>query len=236
MTKLKRFWSEVGVIAGPDGHVIALDAMPLNTPAGARLALPTAAAAELVAGEWRTEADEIDPFDMQLTRLANVAIDRVTLHRDDVVWALSAYAETDLLCHRADGPESLRLAEAQTFEPLLAWARHAFGIELRVAEGIVALPQPEASLASVGAYLAPLDVFALTGLQVAASITSSIVVPIALREGRIDAEEAFAVAFLDELWQAGRWGQDAEAEDRRAGLKGELQALDAWFRALATAR
>ena len=40
--------------------------------------------------------------------------------------------------------------------------------------------------------------------------------------GRMDGEGLFTTAFLDELWQAEKWGSDWEAEDRRAMIRGEL--------------
>ena len=39
---------------------------------------------------------------------------------------------------------------------------------------------------------------------------------VALVEGEIDAEAAFAAAVLEEAWQAEKWGEDAEAARTRA--------------------
>ena len=36
-------------------------------------------------------------------------------------------------------------------------------------------------------------------------------------------DEAGKAAFLDELWQAQKWGSDWEAEDRRAMIRGEIE-------------
>jgi chaperone required for assembly of F1-ATPase len=38
----------------------------------------------------------------------------------------------------------------------------------------------------------------------------------------MEANALFDAAFLDELWQAEKWGSDWEAEDRRVGIKSEL--------------
>ena len=56
-------------------------------------------------------------------------------------------------------------------------------------------------------------------------------VALALIEGRIDAEAAFAAAELDESYEIERWGEDAEQARRRTGL-GEDIALAARFVAL----
>ena len=48
----------------------------------------------------------------------------------------------------------------------------------------------------------------------------------ALVKGKINAEEAFRAAFLDELWQAETWGADEEAENRRQTIKNEICEIE----------
>jgi chaperone required for assembly of F1-ATPase len=64
--------------------------------------------------------------------------------------------------------------------------------------------------------------FALTVLAEFVTITGSIVIALALAEGAIDLEAAWAAAFVDELHQAERWGHDEAAAERRQRLKQEL--------------
>ncbi|ESQ74612.1 hypothetical protein ABAC402_13285 [Asticcacaulis sp. AC402] len=45
-------------------------------------------------------------------------------------------------------------------------------------------------------------------------------------------EAAFATATVGETFQAGIWGQDAEAEERRNGMKARAVSLETWFGAL----
>jgi chaperone required for assembly of F1-ATPase len=40
--------------------------------------------------------------------------------------------------------------------------------------------------------------------------------------GRLDADQLFTTAFLDELWQNEKWGRDFEAEDRQNHIRAEL--------------
>ena len=47
-----------------------------------------------------------------------------------------------------------------------------------------------------------------------------------LEQGKINAEEAFRAAFLDELWQAETWGADEEAENRRQTIKNEICEIE----------
>ena len=45
---------------------------------------------------------------------------------------------------------------------------------------------------------------------------------LAMLRGEVESAGLFEAAFLDELWQAERWGSDHEAEERRAGIRREL--------------
>ena len=47
---------------------------------------------------------------------------------------------------------------------------------------------------------------------------------LALLEGKIDPDEAFAVSQLDESYQIETWGEDAEQAQRRQALAGDIAA------------
>jgi chaperone required for assembly of F1-ATPase len=68
------------------------------------------------------------------------------------------------------------------------------------------------------------DDLALTGLAAAVKAAGSLVIGLALAQGRIDAAQAFELSQLDELYQAERWGEDAEAAKARAALRRELES------------
>ena len=56
----------------------------------------------------------------------------------------------------------------------------------------------------------------------ATTLGGSLVLGLAMLRGWMDSEGLFTAAFLEELWQAKKWGSDREAEDRRAMIRGEL--------------
>ena len=56
------------------------------------------------------------------------------------------------------------------------------------------------------------------------TLTGSALLAVAHARGRLDAEAAWAAAHVDEDWQIGKWGEDAEASDRRARRWAEMQA------------
>ncbi len=210
---MKRFYKEVA--AEPDG-AIRLDGRPVRTPARATLVLPTPALAEAVAAEWRAQGDEIDPRAMPLTGLANAAIDRVAPDPAAFAVTLARYAETDLLCYRAEEPPLAEL-EAEAWDPLLAWARARYDVTFVLAAGIVHRPQPEETVRRLATALAARSAFALAAMSPLVTIGGSLIAALALAEGRIGADAAFDATHLDELWQARTWGEDALAlKDREA--------------------
>jgi len=219
---------------GPDGTVaVLLDGKPATTPAGLPLAVPTAALAEAVAAEFRAQGEKVAPASMPMTQFAVTAIDRIAPHRDAVADAVAAYAETDLLCYRADEPADLAELQARVWQPLLDWAAHRYDAALHVHSGIMPRPQPAEAVAALRRAAAELDAFRLSAVQAACGTLGSVVLALALAEGRIGAAEAFEAAELDATYQIAKWGEDAEAARRRAAVKADAQAARAFLDLLA---
>ena len=197
------------------------DGPELNTAARV---LPTAALATAVAAEWTAQGDTTDPRTMPLTGLANAAIDRVLPDPPGFAAALTAYAETDLLCYRADGPAALAARQAAAWDPPLAWARSRYGVDFAVTAGIVHVAQPPATVARLAAALAAHGGFPHAGLSPLITVSGSLVLALQLAAGAIDRDTAFAAAMLDELWQAERWGEDALATAAREARRADFEA------------
>ncbi len=64
----------------------------------------------------------------------------------------------------------------------------------------------------------------LTGLNFTTAITGSLIIALALLEGKIDAEGAWLAAHVDEHWQLQRWGADKELSKRLESLRLEISA------------
>lgn len=230
----KRFYKDVTVTAGADGsHEVRLDGRSVKTPKKRPLAFPTPALAEAIAAEWRSQGAEIDPATMPMTRIANTAIDAVTDALPEVAADIVAFAGSDLLCYRAEGPEALQQRQAAAWAPVLAWAREALGARFLLAEGVMPVTQPEAALAGVGRAVATLDAFAISALHVMTTLTGSALLALAHARGFLSADAAWAAAHVDEDYQIELWGPDAEAEARRAYRKSEFEAASRLYALLA---
>lgn len=225
---MKRFYKDVTVAPvaadGRPGWQVLLDGRVLKSPAKAPLVLPTAALAEGIAREWREQGEKVQPATMPLMQLAATCVDRVAAQRDAVIDGVATYGGTDLLCYRAEYPEALTLRQAQHWQPLLDWAALHHDALLLPTGGIVHQPQDPAALRALRRAVAEQDDWRLTGLQNAVSVTGSLVLGLALLQGRIDADQAFELSELDASFQIERWGEDAEATARRAELRRDLDA------------
>ena len=231
----KRFYKTVAVKDEGAGASLLLDGKPVRTPGKALLALPTAALAEAIAQEWRDQGERIDPATMPLTRLANSAIDGVSGREDAVIDDIMAHAASDLLCYRAAGPRGLTDAQAKHWDPVLAWARDALGAPLTLAEGVVHVTQPEASLKRLREQFPGRNAFSLAALHVMTALTGSALLALAVAQGRLTPEEAWQAAHVDEDWQISQWGEDAEAKARREHRWRDFAAAAALQRLLAKA-
>lgn len=220
----KRFYKDVTVADEGDRAAILLDGRPVRTPGKAQLAVPSARLAAAIADEWRGQGEEIDPRTMPLTKLANSAIDGVEGQEAAVIDDIVAHAGSDLLCYRASGPEGLLALQTQHWDPVLAWAADALGAPLTLAEGIVHVTQPETSLAALRGQIEGLNAYALAALHVMTTLTGSALLPLAVARGRLSPEAAWEAAHVDEDWQIGQWGEDAEARLRRQNRKRDFDA------------
>lgn len=208
---MKRFYKAASVRPAEDAWEIILDGRPIKTPARNSLVVPTEPLADAIADEWNAQGETIDPRTMPLTGLANAAIDRVAPDPETFVRGLANYGESDLLCFRADGPDSLVSRQSVAWNPILAWARRRFDVDFEIVRGIMHRPQPENTLRQLRHALAGRDPFALAGLSPLVTISGSLVVALALAEEAITLDEAWAAATVDEAFQAEKWGEDAEA-------------------------
>ena len=204
------------------GFGVALDGKPVRTPAKHPLVLPSRAAAEAVAAEWAAQGEHVVPDAMGLTRLANTAIDRVASQPGAVAAETAKYAATDLLCYRAAEPAELAALQAALWQPVLDWAAARFGARLIVATGILPVEQPPESLAALARALAALDPFHLTAVADLTGLCGSLLLALAVAEGRLSPDSAIEAALADENYQTRRWGEDEEAAERRRRIARDI--------------
>jgi chaperone required for assembly of F1-ATPase len=223
---VKRFYKDVGWRAAGEGFEVTLDGRPVRTPRRRPIHLPSEPLAQAVAGEWEDQTDEIRPETMPLTRLVTTALDRVAGERPVILQDLAAYAASDLVCYRAEAPVELVARQAERWQPLVDWVRYRYDAALAVTSGVIPVSQPQTALALLTAALQPLPDLEIMALHTVTTATGSLVIGLALLEGEIDGEAAWAAGLADELYMFEVWGEDAEAKRRHDALRRDILAAE----------
>ena len=216
---MRRFWDTAAVAPTEGGFAVLLDGKPMRIPGGKPLTIAAPALADGIAAEWQqaggAKGGELSMDNVPLTRLAGTAQDRIAPDPAPVAAALAQYAESDLLCYRAEHPVALVVRQAHAWQPWLDWAARTHGARLHATTGIVHVPQDLAALEAIQRAMAGQSVLTLAALGVAVPLLGSAVLGLALADGVLDAKTAHELSSLDELFQVSAWGEDAEAALRR---------------------
>jgi chaperone required for assembly of F1-ATPase len=223
---VKRFWEIATIEPSAEGYAILLDGKQMRLPAGGVLCVAAEPLARAIADEWQTaggaKGGEMSFADTPLTRIAGTAQQRIAPDPAPTVDAIARYAESDLLCYRAEAPEALVHRQAREWQPWLDWAALTYDAPLRITRGIAYVRQHRDSVAALRRAVAARDPLALAALGVAVPALGSLVLGLALADGQLDAATALVLGSLDELFQVEAWGEDAQAAARRRAVADDI--------------
>ena len=231
---MKRFYTEAAVVEDAGALGIALDGKPARTPGKRPLIVPYRPLADAIAAEWAAQVDTVEPASMALTRLANSAIDVVADRRADIIDEAARYAATDLLCYRAEGPETLVRRQEEAWQPLLDWIETRHGARFTVTRTVLPAEQSSEALEHVRGAVAAFDDFPLTALHATTAASGSVVIALAVADGRLTGDAAFEISQLDETYQIEQWGEDSESTKRRDALHRDMRAASRFLELCAT--
>lgn len=230
----KRFYKRAAFNPVDDGFVVMLDGKTIRTPQQKLLQCASQQLAAAIVVEWEAQIEFIDTDTMPLTRLLNIALDRVEIDREALLADITGYAETDLLCYRAplaqaglpidSHGEELRALQVQHFDPILQWAKAQHGAAFVITQGLMPVPQPTASLQKIAALFAAANHHELAALSLMVPILGSALLALALWQQQITAEEVLIACRLDETVQAKYWGEDAEVAAKWAAKARDVKA------------
>lgn len=230
----KRFYARAAFEPIQGGYAIVLDGKRVKTPRGNMLQCASQQLAEKIAAEWEAQREVIDTDTMPLTRLLNIALDRVECDRDALLQDIANYCETDLLFYRAPAPKAdafiqgsddeLALLQVQHFNPVLQWAAATYGVRFAVTEGVMPIAQNAASQQNMMAVFAEATDHELAALAMMVPLLGSALLALAIWKGQMRAEAALTAARLDEAVQEKHWGADAEVAAKWEGKAKDVLA------------
>ena len=213
---MQRFYDEVSVVQTPGGWQVALDGRPIKTQRGSAQLVPSEALAQRLADEWRAQGEKIDPRSLPLRDLVDFAIDVIRPDRSAAIAKLTAFAQTDTLCYRADPDEPSYRRQRSLWEPIVTACETRHGVTFERISGVMHRAQPDTTMAKLKARLESEDEFALAALTTMASISASLITALAALDQGAEATDLFTAANAEEDWQAELWGWDDDAKKTRA--------------------
>jgi chaperone required for assembly of F1-ATPase len=230
----KRFYKRAAFDSVQGGFVITLDGKNIRTPQQKLLHTKSEKLALAIAAEWDAQIEVIDTDAMPLTRLLNIALDRIALDREALLEELCGFAQTDLLCYRtpaknaalpiANRDAELRALQLQHFDPILAWASAQHGLEFICTEGLMPVQQPATSLQKIAALFSAANDHELAALSLMVPILGSALLALAMWHGFISVDEALIAARLDEAVQQAQWGEAPEVAVKWAAKCRDVKA------------
>ncbi|MCC5978599.1 MAG: ATPase [Salinarimonas sp.] len=227
----KRFYEKAALAEAEGGFVLTLDGRPARSPGKNPLRLPSRAAGAAVVAEWEAQGTHIDPAGMPITRIANSAIDGVALQMDAVREEVAKYAASDLVCYRAEEPESLVAAQNAAWDPVLAHFRERHDAHFVLAAGVMYVEQPPQALERIAALVDAHDCpYRVAALHVMTTLTGSALISLAASAEALSSETAWDAAHVDERVQESFWGTDDEALARRARRQVDFDAALTLYR------
>lgn len=234
----------------PEGVQLLKNGEEMLTPKRHPLVVPTETLAEKIIEEWTPSLsspphaggmkDKNTPTACgggkggalkPLTQLAYTAIDLVLQGDDTLIEAMLAYLHTDSICYFAESPE-LAKRERKYWQPVIDWASERFDCELLTFEGIMPADQPGETAAILQNHIENLNPCQVACLLEFTRGFSSLLLGLAVLEGRLDAQTAFECSQVDEDFQREEWGADEEAMARREKLKAEMLAAERFLNLL----
>jgi len=227
--RVKRFYDKAQSTLSDGSYQVMLDGALVQTPAKATVLVPSEKLAEALALEWQSQGEWIEHEKMPLTKLVNTAIDGVADRRDVVIAEIVNYAGSDLICYLAEEPQELMMRQMAQWGPVIDWIAQGLGARFEVEIGINPVEQPAPSLERVRQVVSDFDTFSLTAVHAMTTLTGSALLTLANIAQLFDLITVWQSAHLEEDWQIARWGQDAEAVERRERRWQEMQAADKLF-------
>ncbi|CAM1645330.1 ATP12 family chaperone protein [Bartonella apis] len=229
----KRFYKEAFVKEVGGEFSVVLDGKTVKTPARHKLVLPNRALAEIVAHEFSSQRQTIDPAKMPVTRLVNSILDGVVDNMDVVRHDILEFAGNDMLFYRADSPKELVERQHHHWDPVLDWIRKDYGARFMLTEGVMFVKQPDDSISTIGEVLEAIESpYVLAALHSITTLCGSALIALSVWKGKISLTEAWEIAHLDEDWTIEHWGEDAEAKEKRAYHQAEYEAAAATIAAI----
>ena len=156
------------------------------------------------------------------------AMKEIGLYRKDVEEKILEFARTDLLFFWGEKKELFEKQQKE-WKPILDWVEERINARIKTTTSLD-VPDNEFLQHPLKVVVEEMSDKELACFYAAALNMKSVLLALALIRGRIDAEEAGRLSYLEELWQNEIWGKEIEAQKRREERCEELKVIERFLR------
>ena len=157
------------------------------------------------------------------------ALKDASLNKQEIIDKMCEFAQTDVLLFWNDNPELVERQNKFWF-PVLRWIGQELNIELKTSVSLDVPNQEKKFGKALKIFLEKFSDKELIAFYKAALDMRSVMLAAALVKGKINAEQAFQAAYLEELWQAEKWGKVEDAEKSREKAKADLIEIEKFLK------
>ena len=150
----------------------------------------------------------------------------VAQNREEIIERMVNFSLTDTLLFRNPDAVELIEEERKVWDPIVDWAKEKMAVDFKTSESLEVPVENNASLPRLQVFLESLSDKELVAFYEVSKITKSVLLAAAFVKGKVNAEDSFRAAFLEEIWQADKWGHDKQADERREIIKKELKDVE----------
>jgi len=151
-------------------------------------------------------------------------------YRSEIISKLVQFASSDTLLFWCKEDARLAQKQEEMWTPVLKWATDELCTNYSVTSEFAVPEQDRITRKHLQLFMEDLSDKELAAFYLASINMKSELLAAALIKGQINAEQAFNAAYLEELWQAERWGKDDISEANRKALKNELSDIECFLR------
>lgn len=155
------------------------------------------------------------------------AVREIAEYRNDIEAKLLEYAKTDLLFFWGE-KRDLYIRQKDEWQPILDWVENLAKVEIAKTDKLD-VPDNSRLQKPLAKIFAAMNDKELACYYAATLNMKSVLLALALVKGRISAQKAGELAYLEELWQNEMWGTDCEAQKRRDERCAELKIIESFL-------
>lgn len=149
-------------------------------------------------------------------------------HRMDILEDMLRFMQTDTILFWSSEP-NLFAYQQKHWQPIIDKVNEEFNVEFKPTTEITP-PDNRDAMIQLSFYFFAIFDEELTACYLAAQEMKSALLGVALIKQKISVDEAFEAAFLEELYQNQKWGEDAAALNARAQTKEHLKEIMEYLR------